>query len=721
MNRRPKKQEEQSSIKKNVLAGTHTVKIQAYVDGGATAQLADRTMSVLFKRRHGTDFAQPYSPLTPRYGAFPMLVICFDPLRPGETRPTETQVVNQHRGTDGGVSVEDWYRENTTGEYPFPILFLGCQDNNWFVAPAGRQGNWYWDNSAWPRMWEDAIKAASDYIPFHSFDKNRDGHITGNELTVNILRPQNVPGGFFRSASVAVDGISTPLTFDVLDVYFSANDSNRRLNVGVIAHEAAHAALGAGDMYSGYHTNAGYYSVMSAHFRANHIDPFHKLKSGHLTPDVVEINTWSSRTVTLAAVETLGEAIILYDPRKNDREYFIIENRWGGAAGDPNYDSTLPAQGVAVWHIVEDMSLANQFRPSGAPGFDVASGEWARLGIRFLGVLSSAGAFKELKWADGTHSNIKVVANSSPAEVVQVNVLNTGNAICGNGFVENGEVCDGDLCCAQCTGFMPAGTICRAAVAGGCDVAETCRGASTTTCPADAVAAVGATCRAAVAGSCDAAETCTGLATCPADTLLADGTSCGETCAEGTCTAGACLGIMDMPRDDCRQITVPLKSKLKIIDDVVDTRDQLEWTWNVGEATRLAEFVRPNNALVGSDYALCVYDESVPGVPQAIVRARVAAGVGWKAVPTVAPTSYLFTDLLGRQDGITSIKLKPGLAGRAQIAVKGKGASLDTPLLPLAPPTRVQLQVVDGVCFEATFGASGSLVNTANTFLGRGD
>ncbi len=373
------------------------------------------------KQSRGVDFTQPYFSLKQRNGKFPLLVICFDPMRPGEIRPSEAQIINQHRGDDNKANVKSWYKENTGGKYgPDPIAFLGCSDNNWFEAPPGRQGNWYWDNQAWELMWQDAIKAADPYFDFHQYDRNGDNHITGDELAVNIVRPQNSTWGFHRNTSVAVDGVSTPMSIDVLDVYFSANNANRDVNVGLIAHEAAHGALGATDMYSSYTTRADVYSLMDSHFNATHFDPFHKLKSGFLKPDTVEINQWQTQTVSLGSVETKRKAIILYHSTKKTQEYFILENRWGGSSSSPNYDFYLPAHGIAVWHIVEDMALANQFPPN--PGGGVGYWDWGRQGIRFLGVLSNGGPSKELKWADGSSSKIKVKAKTEPAEYVNVEI-----------------------------------------------------------------------------------------------------------------------------------------------------------------------------------------------------------------------------------------------------------------------------------------------------------
>src|SRR5206468_2016304 len=141
------------------------------------------------------------------------------------------------------------------------------------------------------------------------------------------------------------------------------------------------------------------------------------------------------------------------------------------------------------------------------------------------------------------------------------------------------NVCTTDRCngtvssplCVHAAGN--ASTVCRA-VAGECDVAETCSGTSTT-CPADgkktsgtacaddgivctsdlcngssalcqhAVGNAGTVCRAAV-DSCDAAETCTGASVdCPADQFKASGASCpddGNPCTTDLCngTSSAC-------------------------------------------------------------------------------------------------------------------------------------------------------------------------------------
>src|SRR5205823_13070569 len=92
----------------------------------------------------------------------------------------------------------------------------------------------------------------------------------------------------------------------------------------------------------------------------------------------------------------------------------------------------------------------------------------------------------------------------------------------GTACTDDGNVCTTDLCngtvgnplCVHNPGN--AGTVCRAATSGGCDVAETCTGTSST-CPNDGFQSLSFVCRAA-AGECDQVENCTGTGpNCPSD------------------------------------------------------------------------------------------------------------------------------------------------------------------------------------------------------------
>jgi hypothetical protein len=71
-----------------------------------------------------------------------------------------------------------------------------------------------------------------------------------------------------------------------------------------------------------------------------------------------------------------------------------------------------------VWHIVEDPAIRDQFPPPG----DATRGEWGRLGVRLLAVLSGPGQSASLSYADGTATGITVTAQSGPQEFLNTEI-----------------------------------------------------------------------------------------------------------------------------------------------------------------------------------------------------------------------------------------------------------------------------------------------------------
>jgi M6 family metalloprotease-like protein len=394
----------------NLLPGRHTIQIQAAADANTTAYIGDRFVRVHHARRSGAAFVQPYNAMRPKSRVFQTLVICFDPMRPGHPRPTKQQVIDMFEGTDGGKSTRGWWAESSHARITAgTVQYLGCEDSGWYPPPPGREGNWYWDNGAFNLMWQDALKAADPSFNFHAYDTDRDGRISPDELLVAIVRPQASPYGTTRSTSVSLDGVATPLDVHLSDLYLSANVNYRTWSVGTISHEFSHSLIGAQDLYSPCppETDAGSFSIMSWHGNATHLDPLHKLKSGFVTPDAVDISTWTTSTLPLSGVETDGhELFVVYHPAKADKEYFVVENRFGGSGASATYDAPL-GNNVVLWHVIEDAATRNAYPfPAPNPG--------CRIPIRFLTMLTTVGASHDLAWADGTPAKVRVRLQSAP-------------------------------------------------------------------------------------------------------------------------------------------------------------------------------------------------------------------------------------------------------------------------------------------------------------------
>lgn len=178
------------------------------------------------------------------------------------------------------------------------------------------------------------------------------------------------------------------------------------------------------------------------------------------------------------------------------------------------------------------------------------------------------------------------------------------------------------------------------------------------------------------------------------------------------------------PTVGCRE-GLPAKSTVQLIDNPVDdSKDALKWGWNKGAATTAADFKDPVGGSAG--YRVCVYDASAN--PQPLREAAVLPGGTcgskpcWKVVGSLlAPKGYAYKNALAKPDGITDVKLTAGIAGKAKIAVKGKGAKLDMPTLGLTLPVTVQLLIDDGVtpqCWRNVFGTAST--NTAAKFQAKG-
>ena len=139
----------------------------------------------------------------------------------------------------------------------------------------------------------------------------------------------------------------------------------------------------------------------------------------------------------------------------------------------------------------------------------------------------------------------------------------------------------------------------------------------------------------------------------------------------------------------------------------------MQWKWGKGAATAKSEF---GNPLANTDYRLCIYD----GQNALLSHASAPAG-GTCNAKSPKPcwrenaSGFRYVDRDLTPDGVQQLTLKAGAAGKAKIMLKGRGASLKTPALPISHlPVKVQLNNTNGACWDATYATT--LKNQAEQF-----
>jgi hypothetical protein len=146
-------------------------------------------------------------------------------------------------------------------------------------------------------------------------------------------------------------------------------------------------------------------------------------------------------------------------------------------------------------------------------------------------------------------------------------------------------------------------------------------------------------------------------------------------------------------------------------------RNRLVWRWARGAPTSAEDLGNPVSG--ATHYELCLYDES-GGTPALVMSALApASSLCPKNRPCWSGSAgrFKYLDRNMTPEGLLRILLVAGDAGQAKIIVKGKGASLPLPSLPLNQASAVTVQLInqDGTCFEARYSAP-AISNTGAEF-----
>ena len=172
-------------------------------------------------------------------------------------------------------------------------------------------------------------------------------------------------------------------------------------------------------------------------------------------------------------------------------------------------------------------------------------------------------------------------------------------------------------------------------------------------------------------------------------------------------TCSLLAGCAELPRLDCRGA---LKAGASI-QQKGGIKDKMKLKWSKGDATTQLDLADPTTS---ADYSVCWY---AGASPSRVGASTVLADAALWSVSGTKGYKFKDTDKTYPSDGVAGVVLKGGEQGKSTIVVKGKGANLPDPVLPLDGP--VVVQVVNrgtDVCFSATFDGAGIVKNDASQF-----
>ncbi len=144
-----------------------------------------------------------------------------------------------------------------------------------------------------------------------------------------------------------------------LDYFIVQEGGARMTNISVICHEFGHL-LGLPDLYARPENpgseGLGVWCAMSNQIgtgRPQHFSAWPKEKLGWLKPAVIDPTV--KQKLILAPVEDSAKECYKVLIRPDGSEYILLENRV-----NKGFDKELPAQGLLIWHVVQDKPILEE-------------------------------------------------------------------------------------------------------------------------------------------------------------------------------------------------------------------------------------------------------------------------------------------------------------------------------------------------------------------------
>ena len=306
-----------------------------------------------------------------------------------------------------------------------------------------------------------------------------------------------------------------------------------------------------------------------------------------------------------------------------------------------------------------------------------------------------------------------------------VGTCSPGTGLCSNPVKGNGTGCDdGDACTQtdQCTG--------GACVGGNpvvCTALDQCHDVGT----CDTGTGLCSNPPKPDSTGCDDGNACTLADACTGGQCIGNPQTCGdgivqplcnEECDDpspnANCTSQCRFICGPTPQADCRLPVIAGKGLLVVKNKTPDKKDVLVWKWVKGAATTPLELGTP---LTSTGYTICVYDASANPQPLLLAMAPPAGTCAGKPCWQSVKNGFKYKDKDLTPNGLSFLLEKAGAAAAAKLIVRGKGANLGAPGLPLTPTVTVQLKKNDdpGVCWQSKF--STTIKNLPDQFKAHAD
>jgi hypothetical protein len=143
------------------------------------------------------------------------------------------------------------------------------------------------------------------------------------------------------------------------------------------------------------------------------------------------------------------------------------------------------------------------------------------------------------------------------------------------------------------------------------------------------------------------------------------------------------------------------RSAIRLVDDVVDRRDQVSARVGLGDYVAPLDFGDPRTS---TSWNVCVFQDF--GFGDLLTSLSVPAGGTCGGKPCWRPTAhgYRYKDRTAARYGVKRLELTAGRGGRVDVRAAGAGVSLAP--LPASLPVVVQVKGSDGQCWESDFFAA---------------